>query len=74
MGRSARSKGEPQSLRESYNSWTEADKAEREPHRPSVLPPRTTQPETLGQGPGTETQSSEVRSKERTGIGWVQTA
>ena len=35
--------GEPQSLREKCNSWTEKGKPEREFHRPSVaLPPDTT--------------------------------
>ena len=46
MGRSADTK-KPQSLREKCSSWIEEDKAEREPQRPSVPPPRTPQPEML---------------------------
>ena len=36
-------------------SWTGEGKAEREPHRPPVPPPRTPQAETLGVGLGAET-------------------
>ena len=49
MGRSADTK-KPQSLREKCSSWIEEDKAEREPQRPSVPPPRTPQPEMLRRG------------------------
>ena len=68
-----RSEG-PQSLREKPNSWTEEGKAVREQHRLSVPLPQTPQPETLGQGLGTETQAPEVSSRERTRVGCVETA
>ena len=35
--------------------------------------PKTSQPETLGQGLGTETQALEVRCRERTRVGNVKT-
>ena len=44
-----------QSPGKKHGSWTEEGKAEKEPHRPSVLPPGTPQTETLGKGLGTET-------------------
>ena len=66
--------GDPQSLGEKGSSWTEEGKAEKEPHRPSVPPPGTTQPETLGWELGTETWALEVCSGERTGVGCGDTA
>ena len=39
--RSAKTEG-PKSLREKHSSLTKEGKAEREPHRPSVLPPPET--------------------------------
>ena len=65
---------EPQSLREKQSSQLEEGKAEREPHRPLVPPPRKSQAETLWWELGAQTQASEVSSRERTRIGCVETA
>ena len=63
---------EPQSLREKHSSWNEEGKAESHTdhwhHRP-----RTPETEKLGWGLGTETQSPEVSSGERTRDGCVET-
>ena len=48
----ARMEGEPQSLREMGRSCKEEGKAQREPHKPSISPLWTPQPEMLRQGPG----------------------
>ena len=61
-------------MREKYSSWTEEGKAEREPQRSLVQPPRAPQPEMLCRGLGTETQAPEVSSGERTRVGYVETA
>ena len=63
-GRSAKREG-PQSLREKCSSWTEEGKAEREPHRPLVPPPKTSQLEMLKQRLGTETQAPENKKNVR---------
>jgi len=64
----------PQSLTEKCSSWTEEGKAQRKPHRPSVPPSRTPQPETLGMGLSVETQALEVSSGERSRVGGMETA
>ena len=52
---------------------TEEGKAEREPHRPSVPPPRTPQSETVVWRLGTGTQAPEVSSREKTRVCQVET-
>ena len=73
LGRSARTKGESQSLREKCSCWTEEGKAERAAQTIGTLP-QMPQPEMLGQGLGTQTQPREVNSGERTRFGYVETA
>ena len=66
--------GAPQSLREKRNSQSEEGKAERKPHRPSVLLPRKPQPGTLVLGLGAKAPASEVSSREMTRDDCVETA
>ena len=66
--------GEPQSLREKCSSQPEEGKAERKPLRSLLPQPRTSQPDTLGQGLHAETQVLEVSSGERTRTDCVESA
>ena len=59
--------------KEKHSSQTEESKAKRELHRPSIPPSGIPQSETLGTGPGAETQSLEVSSRERIRVGCVET-
>lgn len=64
--------GNLKSLSKKHSSQTEEGN-KREPQRPSVTLPPETKSETLGQGLGSETQASEVSSRERTrdSLRWV---
>ena len=73
MGRSVRTEGDPQSLREKHSSQTEGGKEETEPYRPSVPLSGTPQPEILGQRLGNETQASVLGSREKIRVGCVDT-
>ena len=75
MGRSASREGELQNPAEKCSSWSEKSKAERGPHRRSVPPPSTSQPEMLkhwgGQVPDTEAWALEARPGENTSVGYM---
>ena len=77
-GQSARMEGELWSLRGEHSNWFMEGKAERDLHRWQVSLPCTPQPEMLTcwgwQGLGAEAWVLEVRPRERTGVGFVETA
>ena len=64
--------GKLQSLREKHSLRRAKQKGRHTDHE--YHHPLTPQPETLGQGLGTETQASEVSSGKRTRVGCVETA
>ena len=65
----------PQSRGEKCSSWTEEGKAERQTHTDHLHHnSQTPQPEMLRRGLGTEIQTLEVSSGERTRVDCVETA
>ena len=77
-GRPAWMEGELQSLGGEHSNRFVGGKRESNLHRRLALPPCAPQPETLicqcGQGLGTIAQALEVRPRERTRVGCVETA